>query len=77
MRHQVRKSVYFALSGLAILLSFVFYTPPYAQSNPVQAASSAGTDEIFLNFNFSPDAPKEVKQLNVRHRKFFIGQNRN
>jgi hypothetical protein len=30
-----------------------------------------------VTVNFSPDAPKEIKQMKVRHRKFFIGQNRN
>jgi hypothetical protein len=30
-----------------------------------------------VTVNFSPAAPKEVKQMKVRHRQYFIGQNRN
>ena len=63
MSHQVSKSVYFVLSGLALLLAFVFPSSLNAQSNPGKAAPITGPDEIFLNVNITSNDGKILAGL--------------
>ena len=74
MSHQVRKSVYFVLSGLALLLAFVFPTSLNSQSNPSQVAPITKSDEIFLNVNITNNEGKVLAGLPAERFSLYLGK---